>query len=138
MQGEILWKEYLIKDVQVHNVRGVKIINASPHPINLGFEGEEEIVILPPSGFIVSATPHEELVSNDGLVTKVTTRFLGNDEVRKDLKELRMITHKVIVISSIIAAQAYPGSVMAMVPCKGFERVPPAEKRMRHDKFTTF
>ena len=138
MQGEILWKEYLIKDVQVHNVRGVKIINASPHPINLGFEGEEEIVILPPSGFIVSATPHEEMVSEGELVTLVTTRFLGNKETKHAFKELRMITPRVIIISSIIAAQAYPGSVMAMVPCKGFERVPPAEKRMRHDKFTTF
>jgi len=133
-----LWKEYLIKDVQVHNVRGVKIINASPHPINLGFEGEEEIVILPPSGFIVSATPHEEMVSEGELVTLVTTRFLGNKETKHAFKELRMITPRVIIISSIIAAQAYPGSVMAMVPCKGFERVPPAEKRMRHDKFTTF
>jgi hypothetical protein len=25
-----------------------------------------------------------------------------------------------------------------MVPAPGFERVPPAEKRMRDDKFTTF
>lgn len=42
------------------------------------------------------------------------------------------------VVGSIIAAQAYPGRVVAMTPVPGFERVSPAEKRMRCDKFTTF
>lgn len=43
-----------------------------------------------------------------------------------------------IIIGSIIAAQAYPGKVCAMIPAPGHERVPPAEKRMRTDKFTIF
>lgn len=41
-------------------------------------------------------------------------------------------------VGSIIAAQAYPGQVVAMTPAPGFERVPPAEKLMSCEKFTTF
>ena len=43
-----------------------------------------------------------------------------------------------MVVGSIIAAQAYPGLVVAMVPAPGYERRPPAEKRMRPDKFTIY
>jgi len=32
----------------------------------------------------------------------------------------------------------FPGRVVALIPVAGFERVPPAEKRMRDDKFTVF
>jgi len=41
-------------------------------------------------------------------------------------------------VGSIIAAQAYPGQVVAMTPTPGYERVPPAEKRMNPDKFNIF
>jgi hypothetical protein len=43
-----------------------------------------------------------------------------------------------VVLGSIIAAQAFPGRVLALTPAPGFERVPPSEKKMRADKFTTF
>jgi len=43
-----------------------------------------------------------------------------------------------IIVGSIIAAQAYPGQVVALMPAKGYERRPPSEKRMRADKFTVF
>jgi hypothetical protein len=43
-----------------------------------------------------------------------------------------------MIVGSIIAAQAYPGSIKAMIPCEGYERVPPTEKRMRPDKFTVY
>lgn len=43
-----------------------------------------------------------------------------------------------IVVGSIIAAQAYPGDVCAMIPAEGFERVPPEQKKMRPDKFTIY
>ena len=45
---------------------------------------------------------------------------------------------RLIIIGSIIAAQAFPGRVFGMTPVPGFERVPPADKRMRNDKFVTF
>jgi hypothetical protein len=46
--------------------------------------------------------------------------------------------YKNVVVGSIIAAQAYPGLVVAMTPAPGYERKPPTEKRMRPDKFTVF
>jgi hypothetical protein len=45
---------------------------------------------------------------------------------------------KLIIVGSIIAAEAYPGEVVAMCPVPGYERVAPSEKRMRCDKFTIF
>lgn len=42
------------------------------------------------------------------------------------------------IVGSIIAAQAYPGEVVAMTPAPGYERVAPAEKRMNPHKFTIF
>ena len=56
----------------------------------------------------------------------------------KALAKLEQENPDAIIIGSIIAAQAFPGRVLAMVPAPGFERVPPAEKRMRDDKFTVF
>ena len=41
-----------------------------------------------------------------------------------------------IIVGSIIAAQAYPGNVYAMTPAPGYERA--KEKLMSCEKFTTF
>ena len=54
------------------------------------------------------------------------------------LDEIEKAYPGAFIIGSIIAAQAFPGRVLAMVPAPGFERVPPAEKRMRADKFSIF
>jgi hypothetical protein len=43
-----------------------------------------------------------------------------------------------VIIGSIIAAQAYPGDVVGMIPVPGYERVAPNEKRVLPDKFTVF
>lgn len=45
---------------------------------------------------------------------------------------------RLIILGSIIAAQAYPEEVFGMVPVPGYERVTPDQKRMRCDKFTMY
>lgn len=68
----------------------------------------------------------------------VRTRFVADEESTRALDEIEKAYPGAFIIGSIIAAQAFPGRVLAMIPVPGFERVPPAEKRMRADKFTVF
>jgi hypothetical protein len=119
---------------------GVVVFNATPHTIRFWDESWTEPVECP-TDEVISASIVEEpagFIPLDNIsIELVTTKFVGNDDGRR-------IAHKMkdvwgcVVVGSIIAAQAYPGLVFAMVPCAGYERVPPAEKRMRPDKFTVF
>ena len=66
------------------------------------------------------------------------TKFTGNDEGRAIIAAMKAANPDAVIVGSIIAAQAYPGEVVAMTPLPGYERVAPAEKRMNPHKFTTF
>ena len=114
----------------------ISIFNATPHPINFLYDGQ---VIEVASDFVISATVQEEVVrtDHDG-IEYVRTTFAGNAEGEALIRATYDAHDQCVIVGSIIAAQAYPGRVMAMVPAPGFERVPPAEKRMLATKFTTF
>lgn len=115
---------------------GVTVYNATPHSITFWKDGWEEPVTVPPDTPI-NASPKEEIVEVRGAVTFVKTIFVGTDEGRRIAEEAKAAGADV-VIGSIIAAQAYPGLVVAMLPAPGFERVPPEQKRMLPDKFTVY
>lgn len=117
-------------------IGNIEIFNATPHSINFLHDGE---VIEVASDFVINATVKEETVrtDHDG-IEYVRTTFVGNKEGEALIRATYDTNDQCVIVGSIIAAQAYPGRVMAMVPAPGFERVPPAEKRMRADKFTTF
>ncbi len=123
---------------------GVKVFNATPHPIKFWREDWDSVVEVPVDT-IISAVPQEKPAGcyQSGAAAAwesvwfVRTVFAGNDDGRAIIAAAKADGAEVIV-GSIIAAQAYPGDVVAMVPCAGYERVPPDEKRMRPDKFTVF
>lgn len=71
-------------------------------------------------------------------VTLVKVAFSASPEAEAILARLEAENPGAVIVGSIIAAQAFPGRVLAMVPAVGFERVPPDQKRMRMDRFTTF
>jgi len=115
-----------------------KIINTTPHAIT--FLGTDSgVVEVPPCGTLISAKAVEE---DAGLhpsgARLVRTRFVATDEALEALARLERENPGAVIVGSIIAAQAFPGRVLAMTPAPGFERVPPAEKRMDPNKFTTF
>ena len=123
---------------------GLKVFNATPHPINFWREGWDSVVEVPVDAVISAAsteTPagcYQPKFSADwDSVWLVRTEFVGNDEGRAIIAAAKAAGAEIIV-GSVIAAQAYPGDVVAMVPCEGYERVPPDKKRMRPDKFTVF
>ena len=122
-------------NINIVTVDGVEIINTTPHPISFGV-GEEVVEV--PTSKLINATPREEVVANENGVEFVRTVFVGNDEGNAVIAKIKEAFPKAIIVGSIIAAQAYPGDVVAMTPLPGFERVPPAEKRMNPHKFTTF
>lgn len=124
-----------LKEKIVEFKNGVRILNATPHPIR--FQDGDELVEVPASGIIINARIEEEVVK-EGVPTLVTTSFKADKASEEALSEIEKEFPGVLVVGSIIAAQAFPGRVVAMTPVEGFERVPPEEKRMRTDKFTVF
>ncbi|RDV83929.1 hypothetical protein [Ammonifex thiophilus] len=126
-----------------YRIRGTVYVNTTPHEIFfLNPDGGEEPVVLPPSGLVVNARTEELVVDREGEITFVRTGFFGDAETKKLLADVNAAFFedgkKPIIIGSIIAAQAYPGTVVALCPAPGFERVPPTEKRMLLNKFTVF
>jgi len=116
----------------------MKIINTTPHVIRFQ-NATGDVYEIEPSGVLVNARPVEETAgSHPSGAELVRTRFEADPTSEEALAKLEQEHPGAVIIGSIIAAQAFPGRVLAMVPAPGFERVPPAEKRMRDDKFTTF
>ena len=122
---------------------GVSVFNTTPHAITMQ-SPEGELVSVPNCGVLVNAKPVETPVGDTGLY--VRTDFVGDEQGQAIIDELTDFwkqnigesDNKLVIIGSIIAAQAYPGQVSGMVPVPGYERVAPSEKRMRCDRFTTF
>ena len=129
-------------------VEGLKIVNTTPHDITLLSEKTGREYQVKPCGFILNATPEEKIVSlgdERGEVSLVQTVFKPSEEGLKFIEGLFFGSESTggkildkVIIGSIIAAQAYPGKVVAMTPAPGFERVPPAEKKMNLFKYTVF
>jgi len=128
--------------MRIINVWGIEILNTTPHEITFGRENCSETITVYPSGILISAKVVEikeqkplRLALGVMDIECVSTKYLPN---QKGWELLEEVPDRVVIIGSIIAAQAYSGVVFAMVPCSGFERVPIQEKRMRHNKFTMF
>lgn len=127
-------------------IDGKCVVNTTPHQLNfLTKEGAE--VVVPTSvadgertsPWVVNARAVEEQVGDD----LVRTAFHGTPEGEAVLDAIEAWADEngfenLRVIGSLIAAQAYPGRVLAMCPAPGFERVPTPQKRMTAEKFTTF
>ena len=117
---------------------GVCVVNTTPHPIRM--QDVDGTLVEVPTTVLINAKPVEEAV--DELL--VTTRFVGTPEGAETIQAIQDafkdadLDARLIIVGSIIAAQAFPGQVMGLCPVPGYERVAPSEKRMRCDKFTTF
>ena len=116
-------------------INGVTIFNGTPHPIT--FAVGDGIEVVGPDEKIDARPVEMEVESPLEGVQFVRTSFQGTNDGKEVIRRAKAAGADIIV-GSIIAAQAYPGDVVAMIPSPGFERVPPAEKRMRADKFTVY
>lgn len=116
----------------------VAIINTTPHSVTI--QDTDGTPITVPNSVILNAKAEEKQVSD----LFVKTVFVGTEEGKAIISEIKKAfksqigTGTLVIVGSMIAAQAYPEDVVAMTPVPGYERVKPADKRMRCDKFTTF
>lgn len=115
---------------------GVRVINVTPHSIT--FRDRDVDVTVVPCGAKVNAKAVEVEVGERDTAQLVKTVFVESSEGLAELDYIENYAPEVLVVGSIISAQAYPGRVLGMTPAAGFERVAPAEKRMSTLKFTTF
>lgn len=116
----------------------MKILNTTPHTITM-MSQDGTVYEVPPCGTIISAKAKEEAAGqHPGGAELVRTRFIAEAANEAALAKLETENPGAIIIGSIIAAQGFPGRVVAMIPAPGFERVPTDQKRMRDDKFTVF
>ncbi len=114
------------------------IINTTPHAVRfVNADGTEFEV--PPCGTVISARGVDEPAGqHPSGASLVWVRFEATEEAVAAIDRLEAENPGAVILGSIIAAQAFPGRVFAMVAAPGYERVPPAEKRFRPDRFTTF
>lgn len=117
---------------------GVCVLNTTPHPLTMQDVNGELITV--PTSVLINARAEEKAV-NDLFVETV---FVGTPEGKETIMDIEDTYAKtgcsdqLVIVGSIIAAQAYKGKVVGLCPVPGYERVAPSEKRMRCDKFTVF
>ena len=116
----------------------VNIVNTTPHEITFRRADGTDFTV-PPCGVLINANAVEAAAGQHTTGAElVRTSFEPTAEAHTTLDRLEQENPGAIIIGSIIAAQAFPGRVFGMTPAPGFERKPPAEKRMNPDKFTTY
>lgn len=117
---------------------GVCILNTTPHPLTMQNTDGELVTV--PTSVLINAKAEEKQVDN----LFVETVFVGTPEGTEIIRDIEGTyaetgcPDRLVIIGSIIAAQAYKGKVVGLCPVPGYERVAPSEKRMRCDKFTVF
>lgn len=117
---------------------GVCVLNTTPHPLTMQDVNGELITV--PTSVLINARAEEKAV-NDLFVETV---FVGTPEGKETIMDIEDTyaktgcSDRLVIVGSIIAAQAYKGKVVGLCPVPGYERVAPSEKRMRCDKFTVF
>lgn len=142
MNNEKNWVEVARKFVVNGSV--VVVINTTPHPVRFLDPASNEPVEVPSAQWALVNAQAVEVPHASGQADLVSTRFVGTNEGAALVQSALAWAHRahpdarVRIVGSIIAAQAYKEQVVGMTPVPGYERVPPAQKLMRVDKFTAF
>lgn len=114
------------------------MINVTKHPIRFQ-SATGEVYELPASGVVIDARFEEIVVGiHPSGAELVRARIVPTEISEKQLALLESEHTGEIIVGSLIAAQAFPGRIVALCATAGFERVPADQKRMRDDKFTIF
>lgn len=123
----------------VHEIDGIKLINCTPHDIMFRNKAGQDVKVVA-SGYTLKATAIENVLATyENGLTFVEATFVASEEGKIELAELEMLYPDVdIFVGSIISAQAFPGSVVALVLTDDTVRAAPEYKRYRADKFTIF
>ena len=115
---------------------GLRVVNSSPHPFVF-----DDGTTVPPCGMTLNARFVEsEAPFRDGTMSDVT--FVVTDKIptEEGIAFLSAVPDGVLVLGSLIAAEAYGFPVVQPVPTPetAGRGVPPADRRCRSDRFTRF
>lgn len=114
------------------------MINVTKHPIRFQ-SATGEVYEVAPSGVVIDAWFEEYAVRiHPSGATLVRAEIVPTPAAKGELARLEKNHPGELIVGSLIAAQAFPGRVVALVAVQGFERVSADQKRMRDDKFTIF
>lgn len=120
--------------------RVLRRVYLTPHDVTLQDTGGT-LKQVPQYGVLVNAKAVETQIND----LYVSTVFVGNETGRRTIADIKhwftknnRTGERLVILGSIIAAQAYSGDVVAMVPVPGYERVAPQEKRIQCDRFAVF
>ena len=119
------------------------IVNCTPHAIKFQHEVSGEVLELPKSGLTLNATGEETVLADEYEYKYVSTVFKASAEGDAELAFLRHVliessAIRMIIVGSIVSAQAWPGIVASLIPIKGEERLPPNERHYSLTKFNMF
>lgn len=123
----------------ITTVGDVKVVNTTPHTITMVTSDLSTQVQVQVSGVLINATATTTPV--DSGITGVKyqkTQFIPDVNTLRTLKDFKSQYPDVVVIGSLIAAQAYPGLVVAMVAHPDYMRVAPQDKKMLIDTYTVY
>lgn len=116
----------------------IKVVNTTPHPVTLVTGDLTSTFHVEASGVLINATAKTEILEEKAGIKFQQTSFVADEATKQALVSFKESNPEVVIIGSLIAAQAYPGLVCAMVAHPEFLRVPPQEKKMLVDTYTIY
>lgn len=117
---------------------GTVIYNVTAHDLNFYVGGSEHCVVVPQDG-IVNAAPETQDVLVNSRYTLVSVKFNPIASGWETINKIKGERADALIVGSMIAAQTYPGEVVASVPYHGSRSGHSSFKKMvRSDRFTVF
>lgn len=116
---------------------GVTIYNATPH--DLHFEMENGETITAPTDVVMHCQPKVTLEKAYEAYVLNSVEFLPTQDGYNLIKFVKDEYPDIVILGSLIAAQAYPGLVATAVPSQGGKRLRSYKvKTVRPDRFTIY
>ncbi len=123
-------------------VYGILIVNCCKHGLTFGDPNNPKddagVIMVPPCGIIMNAELQQQPVGTKGGAEIGKMSIWQDPNSTAALEAIEREHPDAIIVGSMIAAQAYPDRVFAMVPLPGFEREAPDKKRMNPRRFTVY
>ena len=117
---------------------GTVVYNTTAHELIFWVGGNEQYVVAQPDS-IINAAPQTDDVLVTSRYTLVSVKFNPIASGWEVIERIKGEKPGALIVGSLIAAQSYPGDVVASVPYHKSNRVLPQFKKMvRSDRFTIF
>lgn len=115
---------------------GTVIYNVTSHDLHFYVDGKRPVVA--PTDGIVNAAPETADVLVNNRYTLVSVKFNPIASGWEVINRIKGERADALIVGSMIAAQTYPGDVVASVPYHGSRGFSQFKKLIRSDRFTIF